>query len=98
MKARRAHNFPVIPHALLSISMPCDEGYMVIFDDRRVYVIKDGLILLHGMRDLKKNIYIVNISIPVHTIQPKLNIKHMQNSGGIKKFANNAYEIKIKKT
>ena len=42
MKARRAHLFPDISHALLSISMLCDEGYMAIFDNKRVYIIKMG--------------------------------------------------------
>ena len=44
MKARRAHLFPTITHALLSISMLYDEGYMAIFDDIRVYIIKDGIV------------------------------------------------------
>ena len=51
MKARRAHLFPKISHALLSISMLCDEGYMEIFDKQRVYIIKNGSVLLHGRRD-----------------------------------------------
>ena len=39
MKARRAHLFPDITHALLSIIMLCDQGYMAIFDDEHVYII-----------------------------------------------------------
>ena len=49
------------------------------------------------MRDLKTNMCMVKIATPADIIQLKLNIKHMQNLGGIKKLAKNAYEIKIKK-
>ena len=37
MKARRAHLFPDIKHALLLISMLCDEGYMAIFDEKSLH-------------------------------------------------------------
>ena len=97
MRARRAHLFPKITHALLSISMLCDEGYMAIFDDVRVYIIKDSVVLLHGIRDPNTNLYMVNMSPNKDEVQPKLDIKHMENLGGLKKIANNAYEIKIQK-
>ena len=89
LKARRAHLFPDIKHALLSTSMLCNEGYMVIFDEDKVYIIKDSIVLLHGNR--------VNISTNEITVQPKLNIKHMKYLGGIAKFANSAYQLKVKK-
>ena len=97
MRARRAHLFPDIKHALLSISMLCDEGYMAIFDKIRVYIIKDGIVLLSGIRDPRTNLYMVNITPDNNQVQPELDIKHMQNLGGIEKFANNAYEIKVQK-
>ena len=97
MKARRAHLFPDIKHVLLSISMLCDEGYMTIFDEEKVYIIKDSIILLHDNRDSRTNLYMVNISTNEPTVQPKLNIKHMKNLGGIDKFENNAYKVKVKR-
>ena len=39
----------------------------------------------------------VSLTTPGNTVQPQLNIKHMENLGGIKKFANNAYEIQTKR-
>ena len=30
-------------------------------------------------------------------VQPKLDIRHMENLGGIKKIANNAYKIKVQR-
>ena len=77
MKAHRAHLFPDIKHALLSISILCDEGYMTIFDEDNVYIIKDGIVLLHGNRDARTSPYMVNISINEVAVQPKLSIKHM---------------------
>ena len=51
IKARRVHLFPDIKHVLLSISMLCDEGYMAIFDEEKVYIIKNSIVLLHVNRD-----------------------------------------------
>ena len=97
MKARRAHMFPDISHAFLSISMLCDEDYMAIFDEKRVYIIKNGNVLLHGIRDSVTNLYVVNMSTDNNTVQPPLSIKHMENLGIITKFANNACDMKAKK-
>ena len=97
MKAPRVHFFPDIKHALLSISMLCDEGYTAIFDEEKVYIIKDSIVILHGNRDPRTNLYMVNISMNELTAQPNLNIKHKQNLGRIKKISNNAYEVKVKK-
>ena len=36
----------------------------------------------------------VNITEIENVVQPKLNITHMQNLGGIHNFSNDAYEIK----
>ena len=97
MKARRARLFPDIKHALLSISMLCDEGYMAIFDEEKVYIIKDSIVLFHGNREPRTNLYMVNISANEMKVQPKLSIKHIENLGGINEFANNAYKLKVKK-
>ena len=97
MKACSAHLFPDIKHVLLSISTLCNEGYMEIFDEEKVYIIKDSTILLHGNRDPRTNLYMVNIISNEMTVQPKLKVKHMENLGGITKFANNTYELKVKK-
>ena len=70
MRARRAHLFPDITHALLSISMLCNERYMAIFDKIRVYTIKDGVVLLSGIRDPKTNLYMVNITPDENQVQP----------------------------
>ena len=83
MKARRAHLFPNTSHTL-SISMPCDEGYMAIFDTKRLYIITNWIVLLHGIRGPHKNLYMVSITTDKDTVQPQLNIKHMENLGGIK--------------
>ena len=50
MEARRAQIFPDVKHALISISMLCDEGYMAIFDDEKVYIVKYGTVLLYGCK------------------------------------------------
>ena len=97
MKAHRAHLLPDIKHALLSISMLCDEGCMAIFDEEKVYIVKDSIVLLHGNRDPRTNLYMVNIISNEMTVQSKLSVKHMENLGGITKFANNSYKLKVKK-
>ena len=61
--ARRANLFPEITHALLSISMVYDQGFMAIFDDEQVYIIKEGEVILHGNRDPDTNLYLVNITL-----------------------------------
>ena len=38
-----------------------------------------------------------NMTTDKNTVQPKLNIKHMENLGSINKLANNAYDIKVKR-
>ena len=96
MKTRRAHLFPNITHILLSISMLCDQGYIAIFDDKHMYIIKNVKVLLHGNRDSQTNLYIVNLYQETNTAQPKLNVKHMENLGEIRQFTNNAYELKVK--
>ena len=97
MKVHMAHLFPDIKHVWLSISMLCDEGYMAIFDEEKVYIIKDSIVLLHGKRDPRTNLYTINISTNELTVEPKLNIKHIRNLGGINFFTNNAYKVKVKK-
>ena len=59
MKACRVHLFPYIKHALLLISMLCDQGYMAVFDKDKVYIIKDGIVLLHVNRDTRTNPYML---------------------------------------
>ena len=97
MKARRAHLFPDITHTLPSISMLCNQDYMAIFDDEKVYIIKEGEVIICGDRDKSTNLYMVNISLNIKYIEPKLNIKHMENLGATGHSTNNAYERKIKK-
>ena len=97
MKARRVHLFPDIKHALLSTSMLCDEGYMARFNDEKMYIIKDSIVLLHRNRDPRINLYMVNIFSNGMTVQPKSNVKHMENLGGMTTFENNAYKLKVKK-
>ena len=70
MKARRAHISPAITHTLISISMLCTQGYMAIFDHKRVYIIKDSTVILHGNRDAKTNIYMMDSTSDTNTIQP----------------------------
>ena len=55
MKARRAHIFPDIKHSLISINMLCEEGYMAIFDENNVYIVKDSEVILHGYKDDNKD-------------------------------------------
>ena len=95
MKVRKVHLFPDIKHALLSISMLCNEGYMAIFDEEKLYIIKDSIVLLHGNRDPWTK-YMVNVTSNEMTVQPKLNVKHIENLEGITKFAKNTYELKVK--
>ena len=63
---------------------------MAIFDEKKVYIIKYSIVLLYGNRDLRANLYMVNIASNEMTVQPKLNVKRMENLGGMPKFANNA--------
>ena len=82
--ARGAHLFPDISHALLSISMLCDQGYMAIFDDLHVYIVKDGEVILHGNRDPATGLYMVNITPHDDEVKPSLDIHHMENLGTVK--------------
>ena len=97
MAARRAHLFQEITHVLLSICMLCDQRYMEIFDDKRVYIIKEGKVLLHGNRDPETNLYMVNITSYENNTKSQLDIKHLEILGAIANCSNNAYEIKAKK-
>ena len=97
MRARRAHIFPDIKHSLISINMLCEEGYMAIFDENNVYIVKDSEVMLHGYKDPVTRLYMVNITERTDTIRPKLNIKHLKNLGGVQNFSNNAYDIKKKR-
>ena len=69
---------------------------MAIFDDEKVYIVKDGTVLLHGYKYEHARLYMVNITGTENVVQPKLNIIHMQKIGGIHNFSNNAYKIKKK--
>ena len=77
IEARRAHLFPKIKHALLSISMLCDHGFTVIFDKDGVYIVKEGRIIMHGFRHPITKLYIVNMK--KDTNPPKLDIIKMIN-------------------
>ena len=39
----------------------------------------------------------INILLNDMTVQPKLNVNHMENLGDMKKFTNNTYELKVEK-
>ena len=95
MEARRAHLFPNIKHALLSISMLCDQGYTAIFDQERVYIVKEGEVIIHGFRHPVTKLYIVNMKEDKNP--PELNIRTMTDLKAINEFGNNAYEIDSKK-
>ena len=70
---------------------------MAIFGEEKVYIIKDSIVLLHGNRYVCTDLYMANISTNELTVQPKLNMKHMQNLGVIDNFADNAYKVKVKR-
>ena len=95
MEARKAHLFPDIKHALLSISMLCDQGYIAIFDHEGVYIVKDGEVVIHGFRHPVTKLYIVKMKEDKNP--PILDISTMTNLKAITEFGNNAYEIDSKK-
>ena len=95
-EARKAHIFPELTHALISISMLCKQGLMAIFDDEKVYITKDGGVILHGEINIHTGLYMIDIEGKM-TPHPKLNVNHLHNIGAVKRFAYNAYEIKAKK-
>ena len=74
--------------------MLCDHGYTAIFDNEGVYIVNKGKIVMHGFRHPVTKLYIVNMKEDNNP--PELDIKKMTNLKAISKFANNAYEIKLK--
>ena len=70
---------------------------MAIFDENNVYIVKSGEVILHGHKDPITRLYMVNITNNTTTIKPKLNIKHLENLGGVHNHTNNAYDITKKR-
>ena len=68
---------------------------MAIFDHEKVYIVKNGLVILHG--NINPNTgYIVNLRTELANTQPQLDIDHMVNIGAVNAFTNKAYKIKVK--
>ena len=64
-KARHAHILPELKNkALLSICMFCDNGCLVIFNDKNVHIIDriNNKNIMHGTRDNQSSIYMVPLT------------------------------------
>ena len=96
IEARRAYLFLVITHALISISMLCEQGYMAIFDAEMVYIVKHRIVIMHSYRHPVTKLYIVNLNQSQTDSQLELDIEHMTSLGAVGEVANNAYEIRSK--
>ena len=53
--------FPEIIHALISTSTSCGQGYIVIFDAKKVHIMKDNIIVLHGNQHPMPGFYMVEL-------------------------------------
>ena len=62
VEAQKAHIFPGINKALLSIGTFCDHGCQAIFDDKTVLVLNKGnrKIMMKGKRYPLSNLYMLN--------------------------------------
>ena len=75
IEALYAHVFPDLKNkALLSIGMLCDNGYLALFDDKKVHIInkKTNKHIMHGTCDNQSSLYMVPLT-------PKQN-ENMTNS------------------
>ena len=96
IEVRREHAFPGIMHALISISMLCDQYYIAIFDAEMVYIVQNGIVIMHGYGYPVTKLYMVHLNQRQTDPQPKLNIEHMTNLEAVSEVTNNAYEIRSK--
>ena len=65
IEARHAHIFPDLKNkALLSIVMFCDNGYLALFDDKKVHIIdkQTNRNIMHGTRDNQSSLYMVPLT------------------------------------
>ena len=88
--------FKELKHPLLSISQLCDSGYMALFDDTGVYIVKNVKVNLHGLCKKDTVLYMINFNdqstTRALTLPHKINIK-----ASIFQKANNVYGLSLKK-
>ena len=64
IQARKAHIFPGLNNALLSIGTFFDHGYQAIFDDNTVLILNKGSrkVMIKCKRDPRSNLYMLNLN------------------------------------
>ena len=90
--AWKAHIFPGLNKALLSIGTLCDHGCQAIFNDKKVLIINkgSGKVMMKGKQDPHSHLYMLNF-----TQRNKLMMKFQTPD---KYFAGSLYECKSKGT
>ena len=88
LQARKAHLFPGLNKALLSIGTLCDHGCEATFNEKSVRVLNkwSGKFIMKGTRDPRTNLYMLNL-----TQQKKL---MTESTTPDKSFAGSAYNCK----
>ena len=91
LAARKAHIFPGLKTALLSIGTFCDHGCNATFTEGNVTITnKDtGKVLMKGWRCPKTTLYMINLTTDPQSIMTELNTPDMD-------CANNVYECTSK--
>ena len=92
MESRKAHPFPGLNKALLSIGTFCDHGFQAVFYDKTVLILNKGneKIMMKGTRDPLSNLYMLNL-----TKQNKLMTEFQTPD---EYFSGSVYECKSKGT
>ena len=62
--ARKAHLFPGLNKAFISIGKSCDHGCQAIFDDKTVLILNrgSGKVMMKGKRYPRSNLYMLNLT------------------------------------
>ena len=61
-ETKLAYKFPHIQKSLLSLSAICNEGGVAIFSKHHMHIIKNGKIILKGIRDTTTGLWLVPLS------------------------------------
>ena len=92
IQARKAHIFPGINKALLSIGTLCNHVCESTFNDKCVRILNkwSGKVIMKGTRDPRKNLYILNLT--------QQNKQMTESTTPDECFAGSAYKCKSKST
>ena len=97
LEVRRAYIFPALTHdALISILQLCDHGYIAVFDQNEIYILKDGNIAWSGGRYHKTSLYMIELANKKKHSQIPASINETLQAIPTS-ICNNKYEIRNKK-